>query len=731
MQPSPQTPGNKRKGNRALLFRYALLALLITALTAILLIRFFQQQQYKKLHAAVEELAETRQQKDWIGDAIQNMYAAENHFRFFTLTYQNAYFARYSDALRNVSADLDSLEQHQQREAGLGKLLATKRARSDIFIRIKRSTDSLIAMTAGWDTTRERNPLRPLTAMPFKHQVQVDTIRNSYTATRAGKKKKLFGRIADAVANKNNAATDSAASTSIVKTTVSDARSKQYNEQQLQKIHAYYTDLFRKVSAGQANLNRHEYEMVAANDRMLKTLQTDLQALKHDETEALAQRQQAQAADIGILLARWNRDTLGGTVLIVLLLALVLALIYSSYRISARLNVARLEALRFSKLKSDFVSNMSHEIRTPLSSVIGFTEQLKNTALQGEQEEMVDAIQLSSSMLLSVVNNVLDFSKLEEGKLQLEAVPFSPRQVVEEVSKGMQVQAEQKNIELRERFGFAGGEMVEGDAFRLKQVLVNLVSNAVKFTPVGGSVLIDAVLFSQNGRRILEVAVKDSGIGMSGQQLKQIFEEYTQLPVVNAEPGAPKGSGLGLAIVKKIVDLHHGTVQVDSKPGEGSTFRVTLPYKTAVLTPVQATIPAPTVPAAPPHISRALIVEDNLLNRRLLEIILERLNIAYATATNGIEGLQMMKEQHFDIVFTDIAMPEMDGLEMVRHIRRLPDTVKAGTPIIAITGNAVKEELDLYMRSGFTSYILKPFRETEVVEKINATRKNGKLSKQE
>ncbi len=731
MQPSPQTPGTQRKGNRALLFRYALLALLISALTAILLVRFFQQQQYKKLHAAVEELAETRQQRDWIGHAIQSMYAAENHFRFFTLTYQNDYFARYSNALRDAAANLDSLEQHRNGEAGLDKVLAAKKEKSDLFIRIKRSTDSLIAYNASWDTTRQRNLLRPVNALPFKHQVQVDTIRNSYTTTKAGKRKKLFGRIADAVANRNHAPADSAAATSIVKTTVSDAHSKQYNEQQLEKIHAYYTDLFRKISAGQASLNRQEFEMVAANDRMLKTLQTDLQMLKHEETAARAQRQQAQAADISVLLSKWNRDTLGGTLLIVLMLGVILLLIYISYRTSARLNAARLEALRFSKLKSDFVSNMSHEIRTPLSSVIGFTEQLKKTALRGEQEEMVDAIQLSSSMLLSVVNNVLDFSKLEEGKLQLEAVPFSPRQVVEEVSRGMQVQAEQKNIALRERFGFTGGEMVEGDAFRLKQVLVNLVSNAVKFTPAGGTVLIDAVLFTQHGRRTLEVAVKDSGIGISAQQQKHIFEEYTQLPVVNAEPGAPKGSGLGLAIVKKIVDLHHGTVQVDSKPGEGSTFRVTLPYKPATTTPVQATVPAPPTPAPPPHISRALIVEDNPLNRRLLEIILERLHISHATATNGAEGLQMMKEQHFDIVFTDIAMPEMDGLEMVRHIRRLSDAVKARTPIIAITGNAVKEELDLYMSSGFTSYILKPFRETDVVEKINATRKNGRLSPQE
>lgn len=719
------SPGNLRKGNRELLIRYTIIALLISALTIILLVRFNRQQRYQQLHAAVEELAATRQQKDWIGHAIQTMYAAENHFRFYTLTYQNIYFSRYSTALREVAADLDSLQQYKQQ--GLGSMLEEKQEQSEIFLDIKRATDSLIAMNAGWDTTQERNIVRPASGLRFRQNVRTDTVLAS-VPRQPVKQKKLLGRIADAVSRKGAYARDTAR-TDVVKTATTvapDAQSRKFNEQQLQNLHNYYTNLFRNISGGQMQLNQQEYEMVTANDRMLKTLLADLYQLRQHELETARQRQQTQAAGINHQLSEWYSDALNGSLLIIFMLALILTLLYIGYKTSVRLNSARLDALRFSKLKSDFVSNMSHEIRNPLSSVIGFTEQLKKTKLEGGQEEMVGAIQLSSSMLLSVVNNVLDFSKLEEGKLELAVAPFSPRQVVEEVIRGMHVQAEEKNISLRERFGFSGGEMVEGDAFRLKQVLVNLVSNAVKFTPLGGSILIDAVLYARNGRHSLEVSVKDSGIGIAPKQLKHIFEEYTQLRTPVAGQETPIGSGLGLAIVKKIVDLHGGTLGVESKPGEGSTFRFSIPYKTAARVTAPA-IPAQS-PAALPDISRALIVEDNPLNRRLLEIILERLHITHATATNGAEGLKMMQEQYFDIVFTDISMPEMDGLELLRRIRRLEDPRKAHVPVIAITGNAIKEELDLYMSSGFNSYIVKPFRETDVVEKINLTRRNGLMT---
>lgn len=729
----PNSSANLRKGNRELLFRYIILAFLVTALTTVLLVRFHKQQQHKKLQAAVEELAENRLQKDWIGHAIQNMYSAENLFRFFTLTYQNTYFSKYSATLREVAADLDSLEMYKDREEKLGGMMAEKQEKSAVFMNIKRATDSLLTMNTGWDTTRERDIFQPVTAVQFKQKVQVDTIRPAGATTDAPKKKKLFGRLADAVSNKQkNGAPDSAgavANTRIVRTAItidSTRKSRNFNKQQLQKIHDYYNGLFKKISAGQANLNRKEYDMIVANDRMLKTLLHDLQMLKLQEADASRQKQMAQTAGIGNLLEKWNRDTLFGSVLVLFMLALILLLIYISYKTSARLNEARLDALRFSKLKSDFVSNMSHEIRTPLSSVIGFTEQLEKTEMRREQEEMVDAIHISANMLLSVVNNVLDFSRLEEGKLKLATMPFSPRQVLEEVTKGMLIQAAQKNISLRERFGFSGGEMVMGDAFRLKQVLVNLVSNAIKFTPDGGAIIIDAVLYSQNGHRSLEVAVNDTGIGISPQQLKHIFEEYTQLPSAEMSPDAPRGSGLGLTIVKKIVDLHGGTLQVESKPGEGSVFRFSIPYKAAEADPE---LVEPVNPSTPlPLISKVLIVEDNPLNRRLLEMIMEQLQLEYSAASNGVEGLQLIQEQDFDIVFTDIAMPRMDGLTLVRHIRRLEDPKKSRVPVIAITGNVVKEELEMYMHSGFSSYILKPFRETDVVEKINLTRKNGLMS---
>ncbi|MRG44917.1 response regulator [Chitinophaga sp. SYP-B3965] len=693
--------------SQRLRYGYILLAILVILLVSVVLFGFFKQQRIKQLNSSVNELAHTETNMERIDHAVQTMYEAENYFRFFTLTYQNVHFARYSKALQQLSADLDTLEAEGMKDKRLKDMLLDKENKASIFMKVKAATDSLLAMNQHWDTTKERAVLSPPAYAQFKEQVQIDTVFPD--AGKPGKKRKLFGRVADAISNKQR---DKIAP-AIVKTTIStDARN---NRQQLENINEYYSNLFRNITAGHTNLNQKEYEMIASNDQLLRTLLADLHVLKHERLEAAMQIRSALNNDISILLNKLNWETRYGAFLIILLAIAILVLIWYSYRNGLQLDQARNKAVRFSKLKSDFVASMSHEIRTPLGSVIGFSEQLGKTKLNQEQEDILDAINLSANMLLSVVNNVLDFSKLEENKLTLDNSIFSPKKIIEDIAKGMYIQAYRKEIKLETQCSFDKAVMVEGDEFRLKQVLFNLVGNAIKFT-TEGSVTIKAGLQKQGDKMELSVAITDTGSGIDKQHIRHIFDEFTQVSSANDSHAREDGSGLGLTIVKSIIDLHGGKLHVDSVPGKGSTFSFSIPYTPAVTTGND--IPVTPADQPLPRMMNILVVDDNNMNRKVLEMILLKINTTFHSATNGVEALHLLEQHDFDLVFTDIQMPEMDGLTLARKIRLLKDRDKANLPIIAITGNAVKEDLDRYLDAGINSYILKPFREKEVLEML-------------
>lgn len=710
-----------QSGNRHLFYRYVLVAILVLLLVSLVVISYYKQQRFEQLNDAVIELTDVRSEVEQIDHAIQNMYAAENYFRLFTLTYQNEYLNQYVTALQGVAVELDSLE-NRDRKGNLRGLLADKTRKTGVYISVRSMMDSLLAISKEWDTTRQWTLPQPVVAGTFRQKVKVDSII-SRSETSAPKRKKLLGRLADAISNKPQKK-DTAAGRQVVKTTISVDNSPEaelYNRQQLRKINEYYNEAFRRISQGHARLNKKEYEMVVANDRLLKTLLGNLNVLKQEEVNAAHQKQLALRDDIGIKLDDLNSDTLYILLFIAGLSIAILVLLWYNYRTGVHLNSARHHAVRFSKLKSDFVASMSHEIRTPLSSVIGFSEQLGKTRLDGEQAEYVDAINLSANMLLSVVNNVLDFSKLEENKLTLENAPFAPAKVLEDITKGLSIKAAEKGIQLQANCSFTKEVMVTGDAFRLRQILFNLVGNAIKFTNKGG-VTINASLRPEHGKMLLDVTVTDTGIGIEKKHLPHIFEEFTQAAANSAKA---EGTGLGLTIVKRIIDLHGGTVQVNSTPGKGSSFRFSIPYLPAEEQLIVVT--SKTQPVAVPKVSQVLLADDNTLNRRLLELILKKIKLNFRSASNGKEALELLQQHDFDIILTDIQMPVMDGLALARHIRQLEDPKKAGLPILAITGNVVKEDLDTYMAAGMNGYILKPFREQDVLEKITTFR--GKEAK--
>jgi len=378
---------------------------------------------------------------------------------------------------------------------------------------------------------------------------------------------------------------------------------------------------------------------------------------------------------------------------------------FENIKLISQLQEKVLEANKSNESKSRFLSTMSHEIRTPMNAIIGFIHILKKMESESEKLKYLNTINNSSNLLLSILNDILDISKIESGKLSVEFTAFNPKEEFDHLYTLFKESCSEKNILLINSIDATLPLYIESDKLRLKQIITNLLSNALKFTAEGKS--IEFIVKYTKESSLLYVEIKDEGIGIEDTSISKILEEFSQADSSTARKYG--GTGLGLSIVSKLLELLSSKLEIQSEINIGSSFSFELHVK-EVEADIKEVIKASSVLFSD---KKVLVAEDNKTNQMLISLLLEDMDLDVKIAQDGVEAESMFLEENFDIVLMDINMPNKNGIEAMQGIRAY-DTKSHMTPIIAVTANAVSGDKEKYLKEGFDDYLSKPIDNDEL-----------------
>ena len=661
-----------------------LLVICLVVVISILFMNVLNTRNLTALRSSIDSLSQPNTTDGTLVNTTQELMVAENKFRIYLSTGDSSYKAEFLGHINRCVTNLN-LVQYSEDSLAVNKILDgldLKVEKADSIIKLHRQVDAMSSKLNNVVFHSEYSPPQ-------------NTLNNT-----------------------NAAATDSTAGADPDQASVQDS----VENNQLESVQQFYRNFLNEESHLRNQLNAGEKELAETNLAIIDQL--------NNAINIVAQRQATEEYNknkIAVLRAAEARNSIQNlswfsfVIIIVIVLILVIN-IRRSIRYEREIIEAREKAEKLAVIKSRFLNNMSHEIRSPLTSIIGFTEQLKNAEFDPEKRKFLNAIHTSSDHLLNTVNDVLDFSKLDAGKLMLDNTPFNIFNTIEEVIYSFTIHAEKKGIQLNSNLQIEKGLMVNGDEFRLRQVLFNLTGNAIKFTSKGSVTVSANALWKSEDDIQLKVEILDSGTGIPHDQMDLIFEEFAQATNNKGSDGrrSIRGTGLGLPICKMLVEMHGGHITVESELNKGSLFTVNIPYKVAkdeynnpLSKAEKAVHPASNGETTFFFGKKALVVEDNDMNIMLLTLLLKKFFIEFDVAKDGETGLDLYNNGHYDIILTDINVPKMTGDQLAEAIRRSKDPVKCKIPIIALTASIVADDLDSYRLSGINEILIKPFKEAE------------------
>lgn len=658
----------------------------------------------------VTELVKLRADYSKVDSCIYILYQAENNARLYAVTANRAYIKTFSLQIQKVSALLTELNINIDEHVAtpdFKRLLRQKKLKTENYLKLRKLTDSLVvgfSQLVLLDRSPEAKISMPVGKQQVKTITSFDTIRHQPQPA-----KKFFGRLADAFSGKNSRKDTALTIVKTQKDIIVNQNVVSYSKQQLKGIENYYKRLYANAN----KLKSDEKSILMLNRNLVNEIISVLQVFKKEEMGYIAENQALLGRRLVAEVEELDWITMVNVLLLAGFVLIILYNIIKLYKNEKVLIALSKRASQDSHSKSRFLANMSHEIRTPLNSVVGFSEQLSKGSLTDEQTDQVEAIRNSSEMLLALVNEILDFSKYEVGKINLEQAPFLPHDEIMEVFNSMNVLAVNKNLLLENKIALEKGTCLLGDRLRLKQLVMNLLTNAIKFTSSGRVTLKVNLVAHSKKNAVLKVQVEDTGIGIAANDLEFIFDEFAQV-----YSSTKQGTGLGLAICKKIVELQGGKIDVTSVLGKGSVFSFEIPYEITRIkeetdvsleeTPVMGKLAG----------KRILLVDDNKMNVLLAKTVLKKWGIGVDCAYDGKEALELFKKNDYHLILTDIQMPVMGGVELTHEVRYNGDFAKSGIPILGVTAHVLQEDREAYLKAGMNDLVLKPFLEQELIDKI-------------
>lgn len=669
-----------------------------------------------QLSKTKRELSQPKQKLILLNTALADIYEAESNIRAYNLTHDENYLNTYFKFLLKISDRVDTLliqtkdnPNQNLKIKTIKQLLEKKGAVLDVFIELKKTDKTSVFYERALEEIAKVQAATSTNPPIVSRSVTTVTTKRDTVLERAAKKSGFFGRIKKWIAGKEKY------DTTLTKVKVEThfdtiARAGYIPDSLVVKVMGLLHQIRTEQQSVRDLTRLKELELLKSDKVLMDQIRVIVSLLEREEL-ALAYKRASNAEEV-VRKSTLIVLGLGGAAFIMILL-----LIIGIFRDISKSNFYRnelFEAKQYAemllKVKEQFLANMSHEIRTPLSSIIGLSNQLKRTELNTKQENQVKLLSSSSEHLLNVINDILDFSKIEAGKMRIESLPFNPFEVIQESVNSLTHKAEEKgliieNIPLNE-----ANITIWGDPFRLKQIILNLLSNAIKFTDSGSVSVISDFNELSNDSISLSLTVKDTGIGITEEQQSLIFKEFSQAdPSVTRKYG---GTGLGLTIVKRLTELQGGEIRIDSKPNEGTAISITIPYQSKGELSVETT--ASTKELKVSKTFKVLVVDDDDVNRLITSELLKNIGISVFSTSNPNEVFDLVNQESYNLIFTDIQMPGLSGYDIVQKLRVNGNNI----PVIALTANSMIENPNHFTESGFAGQLIKPFKELDVVRVI-------------
>lgn len=691
---------------------------------AILSSLFIAYGSYNKLLDSVISLSKPDAEITRMNRVLTNLSEAENKIRIYSLTKKEKYLTHYAENILDIQSDLDSLRAYSPDSSksiflidSMNFLLEERADKLERFVRLKRSKEkenlsqkAMKQLSEASDATKTKIKTTTTTT------TILDTVVTAVEMQQQDREKEKSKSFLSKLFSKKKEEQVDSTETVIQRTEVKvDTSYLPQADSLLRSLETMLQTAQAKEELNRAILSREELRLLEENTLIWDKIKLLLRQLERERLEQLAidTNLAKKTANDSIFII--SIIIIVGFALGILFIIFILTDITKSNFYRSELVVAKGKAEKLAKVKEDFLAIMSHEIRTPLNAIIGFTNQLNKTRLEEKQKDFVRVLKNSSKHLLGLVNEILDLSKIEAGKLHIENIPFRPHSLVFDVFDVLKVNAENRDFNFNWEYIGDPKINLDSDPFRIKQILLNLGSNAIKFTHEG-EVTIKASITPSDNYSIFEVNVIDSGIGIDESKLETIFEDFSQADSFSARKYG--GTGLGLAISRRLSRLLGGDLVVESELNKGSCFTLRIPLLESKEESSEFTgIKEIQIPASLKE-KMFLVADDDPYSLLLLKTIFAGWGFKADFVEDGLKAFELIQKKDYDLILTDIHMPEMGGIELCRQIRKLSQTEKSEIPIVALTANVRESDLQEYLHSGMTECLVKPFDEAKLIQML-------------